>query len=222
MTPDKSTTPPGDVVLTAPTWITVAHLILQCTPLGALLANQHWALIHEGLHENLPRWQTNLLCALFGTPAGPIRAYHARHHRDNRVRERIDALPAWLYYPQLLGGLYVLELLLCLTVWYGPLILALQGLLVWVWGWWYVAALCVRAVLISLMDYVYHYRGDTDVRQGHDLDAGRWGRLYLLGANLHGAHHRNPSTPGLALRVDGYTDRLLPAIFNQLKGPHHV
>lgn len=199
-----------------------AHLLLQLTPLGALLANQHWALIHEGLHGRLPRWQTHLLCALFGSPADELERYHRRHHVLNRIVERIDELPAPLYYLQLCGGLYVLELLLCLTVWYGPLILLLQAGLIYVWGWWYVAALCVRAVLISVMDYVYHYGGETDVLQGYDLDAGRIGQRYLLGFNMHGAHHRNPSTPGLDLRVTAYTGRLLPAIFNQFKGPHHV
>ncbi len=198
------------------------HLVLQCTPLGALLANQHWALIHEGLHGNLPRWQTVALCALFGSPMGALQRYHIRHHMNNRISERIEDAPAWLYYPQLLGGLYVLEVLLCLTCWYGPLILALQAALLWTWGWWWVGAMCVRAVLISLLDYVYHYGGAIELKQGYDLDAGRLGRLYLLGANLHGAHHRSPSTPGLSLRVDGYSDRLLPAIFHQFKGPHHV
>lgn len=198
------------------------HLVLQCTPLGALLANQHWALIHEGLHGNLPRWQTAALCTLFGSSMGALQRYHTRHHMNNRISERIDALPAWLYYPQLLGGLYVLEVLLCLTRWSGPLILLVQVGLLWAWGWWYVGALVVRALLISVMDYVYHYGGAIELKQGHDLDAGRWGERYLLGANLHGAHHRSPLTPGPDLRVTQYTGRLWPAIFNQFKGPLHV
>lgn len=197
-------------------------MLLQLTPVGGLLANQHWALIHEGLHGRMPQWQRHILCALFGSPADELERYHRRHHRLNRIAERVDDLPWPLYYAQLLGGLYVLELLLCLTVWYGPLILLLQAGLIYVWGWWYVAALIVRAVLISATDYVYHYRGEADVLQGYDLDAGKWGQRYLLGANLHGAHHRNPSTPCLKLKVESYSGRYWPALLAQFKGPNHV
>lgn len=195
------------------------HLIVQCTPLGGLLANQHWALIHEGLHGRLPAWQAHLLCALFGAPMHALQHYHARHHTENRTIERCDEYPAWIYWPSLLGGLYVAEVLLCLTRWYGPLILLLQAGLIWVWGWWYVAALVVRALLISLSDYAYHYGGEGDIRQGYDLDAGALGNAYLLGFNRHGAHHRQPWLPCNTLQVERYDGQWLPAVLRQFKGP---
>lgn len=60
------------------------HMLIQFTPLGALLANQHWALIHEGLHQRLPQWQLHILCALFGSPADALQRYHRKHHILNR------------------------------------------------------------------------------------------------------------------------------------------
>jgi hypothetical protein len=192
------------------------HAAMQTTPLGALLANQHWALIHEGLHGRLPRWQTWVLCALFGSPASARRYHHLKHHRDNRVRERVDELPWYTYYPQLLGGLYVLEVMLCLTRRDGPVILLIQAALLWAWGWWYVGALCVRALLISLMDYAYHYKGALDVWQGYDLDAGRLGHKYLLGFAYHGAHHRRPWIAGPALTAPHTDGPLWRAVLRQL------
>lgn len=49
------------------TALVCAHMLIQLTPFGALPANQHWALIHEGLHQRLPQWQLHVLCALFGS-----------------------------------------------------------------------------------------------------------------------------------------------------------
>jgi fatty acid desaturase len=194
------------------------HVFLQSTPLGGLFANQQWALIHEGIHGHLAEWKCHVLASLFGVPFKQLRYYHLKHHRENRIVERIDEWPWYLYYPQLFGGLYILELLLNFKSWYGILTLLVQATLFYLWGWWYLAAIIVRAVLISFFDYVYHYGGTIDVKQGYNLDIGKWGSKYLLGFNLHGQHHLSPATPGRELTTEHYDGKYFTAALKQLNG----
>ncbi|MER7273241.1 fatty acid desaturase [Dactylosporangium sp. NPDC000244] len=91
-----------------------------------------WSLIHEAIHGTLLRnraWNDRLgrlLAVGYGGPFTLLKAGHLLHHRYSRTqRERTEvydpARSSWLtaartYYPRLLGGLYVAELLSVLLV----------------------------------------------------------------------------------------------------------
>lgn len=89
-----------------------------------------------------------------------------------------------------------------------------------------IAALALRAFLISFLDNVYHYEtpiGDTFYAR--NLSLPHFFSLGLLHFNLHGVHHRNPSIPwaGLpeafsqqGLVLDG---GYLVAALAQMRGP---
>ncbi|WP_433607792.1 fatty acid desaturase [Dactylosporangium sp. CA-139114] len=120
----------------------LAVLPLVLLPLGprwawllvplALTTVPLWSLIHEAIHGTLLRnraWNDRLgrlLAAGYGGPFTLLKAGHLLHHRYSRTqRERTEvydpARSSWLtaartYYPRLLGGLYVLELLSVLLV----------------------------------------------------------------------------------------------------------
>ena len=111
----------------------------------------------------------------------------------------------------------------------GLLSLALLGTAFWAAGAnapWLVAALALRALIVSFMDNAPHYGGALgDPAQGHDMDAPAALTPLLLNSNLHGTHHRHPSLPWTALpgamRADGTVGRgsyfRLP--LRQLRGP---
>ncbi|WP_190257566.1 fatty acid desaturase family protein [Dactylosporangium sucinum] len=85
-----------------------------------------WSLIHESIHGTLLRdraWNDRLgrlLATGYGGPFTLLKAGHLLHHRYSRTpRERTEiydpAVTSWLaaaraYYPRLLGGLYLAEL----------------------------------------------------------------------------------------------------------------
>jgi fatty acid desaturase len=90
----------------------------------------------------------------------------------------------------------------------------------------FVAALLVRALLISFLDNVYHY--GTPVNDVFYADTLWLPHLFsraLLYFNLHGIHHRNPAIPWIRLpevfqregaRFDG---SYFASAFRQLSGP---
>jgi fatty acid desaturase len=90
----------------------------------------HWGLIHEGIHGLLLRdrraneWLARLLAVGLAMPFDAVRFGHLMHHRFTREpfdRPDVDDAtePRWrkrlAYYVRLLGGLYVVELLLPLV-----------------------------------------------------------------------------------------------------------
>jgi fatty acid desaturase len=93
----------------------------------ALLNNPFWSLIHEAIHDLLhPNRQTNavigrVLCVMFGSPFRILRSSHLLHHKLNRAplegtefyeRGKKSVTAAALgYYWQILGGLYIVEVL---------------------------------------------------------------------------------------------------------------
>ncbi|WP_432992709.1 fatty acid desaturase family protein [Dactylosporangium sp. CA-233914] len=99
---------------------------------AALTTVPLWSLIHEAIHGTLLRergWNDRLGRALavgYGGPFTLLKAGHLLHHRYSRTqRERTEVYDprktSWLaaartYYPRLLGGLYLAELLSVLLV----------------------------------------------------------------------------------------------------------
>jgi fatty acid desaturase len=93
----------------------------------ALLNNPHWSLLHEAIHDmfhDVPRVNAlfgRLLSVMFGAPFRILRLSHLLHHKLNRMpieateiydREKVSAKSAAPgYYFQILGGLYLVELL---------------------------------------------------------------------------------------------------------------
>ena len=92
----------------------------------ALLSNTLWSLVHEAIHGHLLASRAaseragRLLATLHGASFRPLRLGHLGHHRYSRtVRERSEVyspalvshgVAAVAYYPRILGGLYVLEM----------------------------------------------------------------------------------------------------------------
>jgi fatty acid desaturase len=250
---------------------------------AALFSNALWSLIHETIHGAFhPDPRVNgffgrALAIAFGSPWRVLRVGHLLHHRFNRTAldrtevlesgERRNLRATLGYYYQLLGGLYVSQLLSPIAFSFpagllrraharycrpgtftahaaaqlirshsvrevridGSLIMLLIGTSGWYYGehaWMLLATFTARGFLISFLDYIYHY--DTPV---HDVQHGRNLRLaaplarLLLNFNLHGIHHRYPSSPWWDLpalfesgshRYDG--DYLFHAL-RQLQGP---
>ncbi|WP_280219701.1 fatty acid desaturase family protein [Nocardia neocaledoniensis] len=98
-------------------WLLVP-LVLTTTPF--------WSLIHEAIHGALLRDRSRndrvgrLLAVLYGSPFAMLKAGHLLHHRYSRVRERTEIYDpavtsrlgaAATFYPKLLGGLYLLEVI---------------------------------------------------------------------------------------------------------------
>ncbi|TAK04456.1 fatty acid desaturase [bacterium] len=81
----------------------------------------------------------------------------------------------------------------------GLAVFALFGLSAFCYGEYWgllVAALAVRAFLISFLDNVYHYRTPVnDIFYAGNLRLSRPLSTMLLHFNLHGIHHRNPAIP---------------------------
>lgn len=107
--------------------------------------------------------------------------------------------------------------------------LALHALAFWLYGphaWMLVLALAARALLISLMDNVFHYGTRLDDRRhARDLALPGWLSPLILHFNLHGVHHRHPTRAWWALpevhRAEGggYQGSLAAATLAQLHGP---
>ena len=107
-----------------------ALISIACAALSTPL---FWALVHEAIHGGLwPERRVNralgrLLAVIFGAPFMVLRAGHLMHHRRNRSRlDRTEvydpAVKSWwqhaaVYYPRLLGGLYLVEVASGLLGW---------------------------------------------------------------------------------------------------------
>lgn len=108
------------------------------------------------------------------------------------------------------------------------LVLLLYGSAFWSYGqhWPILAAfLYGRALLIALLDNVYHYRTPIERRDfAYNLYLPRPFRLMLLNFNLHQVHHRQPGLPWWQLpeRFSGtaasYDGSLLGMCFRQFSG----
>lgn len=111
-----------------PLLLPVAGPAVLVAALPALLAIvPHWGLIHEAIHGRLlPDRRASdrlgrLLAVLFGAPYACLRFGHLAHHALNaRASERPELYDptttarlraALVYYPRLLGGLYLFEVL---------------------------------------------------------------------------------------------------------------
>lgn len=96
-----------------------------------LATNTYWSLLHEAIHGMLFAGRRindaagRLLGILFAAPFRPLRTGHLLHHRFSRTaRERTEVFdpartPRWraafAYYPRLLGGLYLAEVMVTLA-----------------------------------------------------------------------------------------------------------
>ncbi len=108
-------------------------------------------------------------------------------------------------------------------------VILLYGLAVWLYGehaWMLALALAGRALLISLVDNVFHYGTPLDdTRYAHDLYLPAWASRCILHFNLHGAHHARPGVSWQALpdlhrqRGGGYQADFVRALAAQLRGP---
>jgi len=186
---------------------------------------------------DLLRWGHLLHHALSRTEQDRTEVY--REGRDN------VALFSLVYYARLLGGLYLFEALWSL------LLLAPRRLLLGLTGRLAgpdnpigplaekllspptlttarqdALAIVAWALLVSLMDNVFHYGTPLDQRRfAKDLASPRWASALILHFNLHGTHHLHPALNCWDLpaahraRGGGTQGRLLPALLNQLRGP---
>ncbi len=89
-----------------------------------------------------------------------------------------------------------------------------------------VALLIVRALFISFLDNVYHYRTTLNITiSGYNLWLPRMFSTLLLNFNLHRVHHRNPSVPWAQLpefftqHSERFDRSFLTAALHQLYGP---
>jgi fatty acid desaturase len=115
-------------------WLHLPTPITLMIVMGAALTTPlFWALIHEAIHTNLwPDRHLNrslgrLLAIVYGSPFVVLRAGHLMHHRRNRScldrTEVYDPVEkSWwahaaVYYPRLLGGLYLAEVASGLLGW---------------------------------------------------------------------------------------------------------
>jgi fatty acid desaturase len=108
-------------------------------------------------------------------------------------------------------------------------ILALYGTAFYLYGdhaWMLALAIAARALLISLMDNVFHYGTPLDDRlHAYDLALPRWASAIILNFNLHGTHHLHPGLSCWDLpaahraRGGGYHGPLVPTLMAQFRGP---
>ncbi len=249
----------------------------------ALLNNPYWSLLHEAIHDLFyPDGRVNMffgraLSVMFGSPFRILRLSHLLHHRLNRTpkegtefydRSKTSRFKAaGGYFFQILGGLYLVEVLSPLPfflprAWLRRLVdrfinpetvsgilmqswtrdeaireIRIDGLLIvvefgaalYLYGAFWpllVAVLAARALLISFLDNVYHYRTPVgDIFYAKNLSLPPWLSTLLLNFNLHGAHHRQPAVPWRGLpflfRDQGqvYQGNYFAAAIDQLHGP---
>jgi fatty acid desaturase len=249
----------------------------------ALLNNSYWSLLHEAIHDLFyPNTRVNMifgraLSVMFGSPFRVLRLSHLLHHKLNRTAKEgtefyergKTSMPiaAGGYFFQILGGLYLVEILsplvfilprerlrravarfvgaetvthILMQSWTrdeaideirtdGLLIAAVFGTAFYLYGvYWPLLAgvLAARAVLISFLDNVYHYRTPVnDIFYAKNLWLPSWLSKLLLNFNLHGIHHRHPAIPWRVLptlfREQGqiYHGNYFAAAVDQLHGP---
>jgi fatty acid desaturase len=93
--------------------------------------------------------------------------------------------------------------------------------------WWILAVhFLIRAVLISFLDYLYHYASPLGDRlHGYNLRLPRWLSSMILNFNYHGIHHRFPALPWRSLERVFVDERLVfdndyvTQAVSQLRGP---
>ena len=90
----------------------------------------------------------------------------------------------------------------------------------------FLGLIAVRALLISLMDNVYHYGTAIKVTiSGHNLSLPRFLATGLLNFNFHRVHHAHPNVPWTGLprlyaqNSDYCDDKFIVALFQQFLGP---
>ncbi len=92
------------------------------------------------------------------------------------------------------------------------LIAALYGASAFTYGlqhvWILATVLAVRALAISLLDYIYHYGTPTDdITHALNLRLPRALAAVILNFNFHHIHHRNPALPWTALPATFASER---------------
>ncbi|MCX7898402.1 MAG: fatty acid desaturase [Rhodocyclaceae bacterium] len=149
----------------------------------------------------------------------PKRWLHLLAHRLSSQDNVIEALAQRLLDPATLAALRADAGLLLL--WHG----------VALWGYGehaslYLASLAGRALLISLVDNVFHYGTELDApRRAMNLKLSPLASLLCLHFNLHGVHHWRPGVPWRRLpqvfaeTKATYHDDWWPALLRQLRGP---
>jgi fatty acid desaturase len=93
--------------------------------------------------------------------------------------------------------------------------------------WWILAIhFVIRALLISFLDYLYHYASPLGDRlHGYNLRLPRWLSPLILNFNYHGVHHRFPALPWRSLPRVFADERLVfdngyvTQAVSQLRGP---
>jgi fatty acid desaturase len=249
----------------------------------ALLNNPYWSLLHECIHDLFyPGTRVNTLfgralSVMFGSPFRILRLSHLLHHKLNRTpiegtefyeRGKVSIFSAAVgYYFQILGGLYLVELL-SPVLFFLPRVrlrkfvarvikpetisailmqswtrdesireIRLDGLFIVVWfgaafyaygSYWplLVTILAARALLISFLDNIYHYRTPvSDIFYAENLWLPKIAAIMLLNFNLHGIHHRHPAIPWRSLpqvfreQAQTYQGNYFCAAARQLCGP---
>jgi fatty acid desaturase len=111
----------------------------------------------------------------------------------------------------------------------GLTILLLYGMSVYCYrGHWslFVGLIAIRALLISLMDNIYHYGTAIEITvSGHNLSLPRFLAAGLLNFNFHRVHHAHPNVPWTGLprlyaqNADYCDDNFFVALFRQFLGP---
>ena len=95
-------------------------------------------------------------------------------------------------------------------------------------GHWpaFIGIVAVRALVVSLMDNIYHYGTQLKITlSGHNLALPRWLASCVLNFNYHRIHHTHPNVPwtGLpllyAVSAEHCDDKFFTAMFNQFRGP---
>ncbi len=92
--------------------------------------------------------------------------------------------------------------------------------------WALLAFFAIRTVLVSFLDYVYHYGSPLgNPLQGYNLSLPPLASAFLLHFNLHGVHHRNPGVPWHKLpalfteTAAVYEGNYAAYLLRQLRGP---
>lgn len=249
----------------------------------ALVTTPMWALAHEAIHGQLhPNKALNqkfgrLLCVFFGSPFRLLRHGHLHHHRHSRMEEdRTEIYDAYnssyisaaiAFYPRLLGGLYLGEVLANILFLLprkvlfilldkvhpahdGPararaekelleasalrelrqdalMIIALYAVAFYCYGvlWWQLAlVLCVRGLLISIVDNSFHYHTPlNDHLYSLNLRLPNWASPLILNFNMHRTHHSHVSLPWHALpsatKYEDEDPNFVDGLLRQLGGP---
>lgn len=106
------------------------YVMAAIVVLLAAINTPFWSLIHEAVHRNfhankeVNEGAGRFMSVLFGAGFGVLRFGHLMHHQYNRDWEneffdesKLHPVPAWIYhYFKILGGLYLIEVVLSFLV----------------------------------------------------------------------------------------------------------